>query len=58
VLKPVFAALNNAQVKYLIDDHRRTPVYIFVYELFDFPSEYPIAKWHSLVADIQVLVIS
>jgi hypothetical protein len=49
---------NMIVLKLWSDDHRRTPVYIFVYEPFDFPSEYPIAKWHSLASDIQVLVIS
>ena len=39
------------------DLHRRTPVYIFVYEPFQFAEEYAAAKWEAIAADLKAPVV-
>lgn len=40
------------------DDHRRTPVDVFVYEPFDFVREMAAAKWEKVMGEVRAPVIS
>jgi predicted nucleotidyltransferase len=39
------------------DLHRRTPVYVFVYEPFHFAEEYTTAKWEEISAGVEAPIV-
>jgi len=49
---------NMIVLKLWSDAHRRTPVDVFVYEPFDFPSEHAAAKWEIVLGDVRAPVVS
>ena len=40
------------------DQHRRTPIDVFIYEPFDFQEEYQAARWQTVLGESQAPVIS
>lgn len=52
------AEKNMVVLKLWSDTHRRTPIDVFIYEPFDFASEYGRAKWEAVTADEKAPVLS
>lgn len=48
---------NMVVLKLWSDVHRRTPIDVFVYEPFDFESEYASAKWEEILPAVKAPVI-
>ena len=45
-------------LKFWSDTHRRTPLAVFIYEPFDFPSEYTRAVHQTVLGEILALVLA